>query len=170
MPVSRREMLKRGLVMIGAAVGIAAVGSEVNPADEPLTLKGHGFTLEGRSKPRGALLDGGDRLLGRGELYDPSGSRVGDFYATFIGLESSGRVGMHAPTSLEWHTFALHEGSILGVGTGSRDLDAADTFAIVGGTGRYAGAQGTYVAIRRPFDLGGDGSAEFTMSFAAGGR
>jgi hypothetical protein len=49
---------------------------------------------------------------------------------------------------------------------GSVGRDGESVFAIVGGTGRYLGARGSYVARRLPVELGGDGSAAFTMTFS----
>ena len=34
----------------------------------------------------------------------------------------------------------------------------------MGGTGRYAGARGTYVARQRRQELGGEGTAEFVLT------
>ena len=59
---------------------------------------------------------------------------------------------------LELHTFKLRDGTIIGSGT-SGALEGE--FAILGGTGRYAGARGTYVARHNRRELGGDGTAEF---------
>ena len=65
---------------------------------------------------------------------------------------------------LELHTFDLDDGTILGIGpAGIHDKP----FAIVGGTGRYTGASGTYVAKQSPRELGGDGTAEFTLTLVA---
>ena len=63
---------------------------------------------------------------------------------------------------VESHAFRLPDGTIHGMGT----ADGADSvFAIVGGTGRYVGARGSYTARHMPIELGGDGSAAFTMTF-----
>ena len=51
--------------------------------------------------------------------------------------------------------------SIFGVGAGA--LGPA-TFAVIGGTGRYSGATGSYVARQSRRELGGDGTAEFTLT------
>ena len=62
------------------------------------------------------------------------------------------------------HTFDLAEGTILGIGA-NRLEDGS--YAIVGGTGRYAGASGTYTARQFLRELGGDGTAEFTLNLTA---
>ena len=66
--------------------------------------------------------------------------------------------------SIELHTFTLTGGSLFGIGTAAGD---EGTFAIVGGTGRYAGLRGSYQAVQRPNGVGGDGSAEFTLNLSA---
>jgi hypothetical protein len=65
-------------------------------------------------------------------------------------------------TGLEYHSFNLQKGTILGLGTGTGGGESM--FAIVGGTGSYAGARGTYVAHQLPRELGGDGTAEFRLT------
>ena len=57
------------------------------------------------------------------------------------------------------HAFVAR-GAAEAVGPGGTD-DA--TFTIVGGTGRYLGASGTYHAAQRPREHGGDGTATLTF-------
>ena len=65
------------------------------------------------------------------------------------------------------HTFELTGGTILGMGSGP--LREA-TYAVIGGTGRFQGAAGSYVARQHPRDLGGDGTAEFVLDFTTEGN
>jgi len=46
-------------------------------------------------------------------------------------------------------------------------LPGESLFAIVGGTGRYAGARGSYVASQHLRELGGDGTAHFVLNLSA---
>jgi hypothetical protein len=62
-----------------------------------------------------------------------------------------------AAAALELHTFELGDGSIFGVGAGAAEQA---TFAVIGGTGQYAGASGSYVA-RHSLR---DGTAEFRLN------
>ena len=64
----------------------------------------------------------------------------------------------------ETHTFVLGDSSIIGAGVSTIDDDLPDTFAIIGGTGRYLGARGEYTAIQHHGDLGGDSTATYDMT------
>jgi hypothetical protein len=65
-----------------------------------------------------------------------------------------------AVSSLEIHTFTLRDGTI----DGSAVRGADGQFLILGGTGRYAGIQGSYVARQATRELGGNGTAEFRLT------
>jgi hypothetical protein len=179
---TRREALKRGLLLVGAAVGVGTAGkvavggtspagtqpastTPVGPRTEQFTVHGRQWHVSSTALRPGELPDRGHRLLGRGELVDqPGGEKVGEFFATSFGLDSFGRTGPEGAATLELHTFNLAEGTIIGTGTARASLDAEDTFAIVGGTGRYTGARGSYVARQQPQEFGGDGTAAFTIT------
>jgi len=107
-------------------------------------------------------------MLGYGDLHaSPESERVGAFYATYVSLHRPGWVGPLA--SIEQHTFVLADGSIMGAGTTKPGLGTEDEFAIVGGTGRYAGIRGTYVLSQSHQELGGDGTAKVTFAFSTVG-
>lgn len=179
---TRRQALKRGLVLLGAAAGVGSAGKALSAtmksepgaapaparttaATEQLTLHGRQWHVSSGDLRPGQLPDRGQRLLGRGELLDrPNGQKVGDFFATAFGIDSAGRAGPDGAATLELHTFNLADGSIIGTGTAKASVDADDVFAIVGGTGRYVGARGSYVARQQPLELGGDGTASFTLT------
>ena len=69
-----------------------------------------------------------------------------------------------AVSSLEIHTFALEGGTLHGLGTAARGSEGH--FVVLGGTGRYSSAQGSYRARQGVRDLGGNGSAEFHFTLA----
>jgi hypothetical protein len=69
-----------------------------------------------------------------------------------------------AASSLEIHTFDLDGGTIHGLGSAVRGTDGQ--FVVLGGTGRYVGATGTYLARQLPRELGGNGTAEFHLTLA----
>ena len=117
-------------------------------------------TQDGRA---GAVPMRGDRLTLRGELrHRPDGRAAGELHGASFALHGP---GAHASDTerLELHTFKLHDGTIIGSGT-SGALEGE--FAILGGTGRYAGARGTYVARQNRRELGGDGTAEFRFELS----
>jgi hypothetical protein len=64
--------------------------------------------------------------------------------------------------SLQIHTFHLDDGTIHCLGTAARGAEGH--FVVLGGTGRYAGVSGSYVAHLHPRELGGDGTAEFHLT------
>src|SRR2546427_109739 len=52
-------------------------------------------------------------------------------------------------------------GSIVGIGSG---VGAERTYAIVGGTGEYTGARGSYTAQQDTYGFGGNGTAKFALT------
>lgn len=180
-PVARRRgLLSRGLLAAAGAVGWSllagrrASANEHEPAPETvvassgasvLRLHGRAWHLQTAHRKRGELPVVGDRLGMYGELLDaPDGSKVGEFYAAGIFFDAPFGQSELSAANLEQHTFRLSDGTIVGLGTASGD---EGVYAVVGGTGRYAGARGSYVARLQPIELGGDGSAEFTLSLIA---
>jgi hypothetical protein len=94
----------------------------------------------------------GDRPTPQGRLVDGRERTIGSF-------ASAALAGMGG--ALELHTFDLDDGQIFGVGAG---ISGQATFAVIGGTGRYSGAGGSYVARQSLRELGGEGTAEFTLT------
>jgi hypothetical protein len=96
----------------------------------------------------------GEPAAAQGELVDERGWRVGEVHVAVMPVHGPGRVSPDAGT-MEWHTFHLNGGTIIGSGSAGTE---SGSFAVVGGTGRFAGARGTY-SLRR---LGPD-TAEFVL-------
>src|SRR5438552_2378808 len=89
---------------------------------------------------RGLLLAGGCG----GTLTDGAGrKKVGEFYSAQFATLAPFGANAFAAGALEMHTFNLADGTILGMGS---HFDGNGTYAIVGGTGRYHAARGSYVA------------------------
>jgi hypothetical protein len=167
---SRAGLLKRGLLLAAGAVGVGAAAGAVTKGGDPerastLTLYGRNWYVQIPDRHLGERLRPGERGTVYGELFDrPDGKPLGRFYGARTALQAlPGRVDQ-ADGSIETHTFVLQEGSLLGMGSALGD---GSVFAIVGGTGRYAGARGTYVATQRLRELGGDGTAEFVIDLRA---
>ena len=167
---SRRKLLGRTLLLAAGALGLGASGAGAarprrrSAADgsQTLQLYGRGWHIDIGGRRFGELPGKGDRANVYGELLDrPQGSKLGEFYSTWIHASSPfGDSGFQAG-SLELHTFKLADGTVFGLGA---PVGEEGVFAIAGGTGRYSGARGSYVARQRPRGLGGDGTAEFTLT------
>jgi hypothetical protein len=156
---TRRNAVSRALVAVAGMAGIGAAGVGLVPQSEPTTLvlRGRNWrTVQGRP---GELPTEGERISVRGDLIDETqGKPIGEFYAAGFAI-GGGSHPAHGER-LELHTFKLRDGTIIGSGTAGQ---LEGTFAILGGTGSYASARGTYVARQRHQDFGGDGSAEFVL-------
>jgi hypothetical protein len=166
---SRRSLLVRGLVLVAGALGVGAArdsgtarAATSGVKGSELRLYGRNFHLHAPSHPAGRVPAGGERHSGYGELLDrPGGKAVGHFTAAHLTHESPFAA---AASSLEIHTFTLSAGTIHGLGAVTRGAEGH--FVILGGTGLYAGAHGSYVARQQPRELGGNGTAEFHLTLA----
>lgn len=163
---SRRGLLGRMLMLATGALGVSVAervaAADATPPATTLVLHGSGFHLHSPRHRSGQVPVSGDRMTGYGELLDSSsGRKVGHFTSAFFSFDSPFAAGAG---SLELQTFNLEGGTIHGLGSVARGVDGH--FAILGGTGRYSGARGSYVASQKPRELGGDGTAEFNMTLA----
>jgi hypothetical protein len=155
---SRRVLLARA----GLAAGIAGAGAvglkaatESTAASSrsslPRVVHGRDWRVVFSGLAPGTPPSPTTPRLPQGTLVDGDGARLG-------GLESSLLASTGGTTHL--HRIDLGDGGLIAVGPGTLD-DA--TFVIVGGTGRYLGASGTYHAAQRPREHGGDGTATLTF-------
>ena len=174
----RRAFIKKGAVLfasLAAVLGAAREGfgaTEVaeaatsvpnkGKAASPLTnFFGRNWHLVSETRGLGELPSPGMRGAVYGELFDsPEGAKVGEFYAATFWVGSPFGESAMSAQALEMHTFRFPDGTVLGMGSQS---GAESVYAIVGGTGRYHGATGSYVASQRTSGAGGDGSADFTF-------
>jgi hypothetical protein len=167
---SRRSLIGRGLVGLAAAIGLGA-GAGVTASrtsagpdlrERTLRLDGRGWTLTTPGRRRGERIEPGDRSTVHGQLL--AGDRVvGSFIGSRLAAPSASG-GLEADAALELHTFTLEGGTILGLGSA---LPGSGVYAIVGGSGAYANARGSYTAEQQAFELGGDGSASFVLTLTA---
>ena len=167
---SRRSLLGRGLVGLAAAVGLGA-GASVTAArtagggesgTRTIRLDGRGWTLTTPGRRVGERVQPGDRSTVHGQLLE-NGKAVGSFIGSRLAAPSASG-GLDADASMELHTFTLEGGTILGMGSA---LPGASVYSIVGGSGAYANARGSYTAEQQAFELGGDGSATFVLTLTA---
>lgn len=156
-PVSRRRIVQALVVGAGAlgaaSVGRAAVAQEPGSGARALVLQGRQFRTQRLGATPGQLPESSHTPATSGELV-----LADDASGRFASTSVPGSGGQFV-----LHSFDLGDGTLLGMGSGSL-TDGA--FAVVGGTGRYAGARGSYTARQSPRDLGGDGSATFTFALS----
>jgi len=137
---TRRSALGRLAVAIGGAVGIGGAATAVAKAQAggetaaAAVRRTRAITLHARDL-RTAPFHRDPRSVGTiedapfGELIDRRLRPVGAFRAVVL------------PTGGSLHTFKLHGDQLFGIGAGGLEGTA---HAIVGGTGRFAGAAGSY--------------------------
>ncbi len=168
----RRALLKRGAFVLGGALGLGLAGKASldmagEPSKGPVALKVHGanWQLTYPDRPRGVLPQPGQRSSIFGQLFDgPEGEKIGEFYASSFQFGSPFGSSEVAAGAMETHQFNLRDGSIIGIGTLGDLHGSQSVHAIIGGTGRYEGASGSYTARQRPIELGGDGTADFEFN------
>jgi hypothetical protein len=163
---SRRGILKRGLVLAAGALGVAAAGTDARAATrtvpDELRLYGRNWRLSVPDRDPGQALRLGDHGAVYGDLLESrKGAALGQFFGSRLAIQSTPGGHARADASVEVHTFVLPHGTIVGMGT---SVLGDAVFAIVGGTGRYAGVTGSYVAHQRLREQGGNGTAEFILT------
>jgi hypothetical protein len=167
----RRTILKRGALgaasVAAIAVSAGAVGTTSQRAAVDTGIAGtRTMRLIGRgwhaNTAKAALPGKGDGYAVYGQLHDPSGEKVGEFFSQNVGVDSPFQVTGAGVGTFEIHTLTLAGGTIVGVGVGG---GRERSYAIVGGTGKYAGARGSYIARQDTYGLGGSGKAELLLTF-----
>jgi hypothetical protein len=167
---TRGGVLKRLLLLAGGAAGLGVVGGKTLgkgaavqaavPAaagrkTKTVVLHGRNWRHTVHDAEPGTLPAATAVRTPGGGIVDGRGRALGTFRAAnLVGTGSA----------LQLQTFDLVDGTILGIGSAGIH---ENPFAIVGGTGRYVGVSGTYVAKQSPRELGGDGTAEFTLTLTA---
>jgi hypothetical protein len=152
----RRNLIKGGMLALAGLAGwkvaeaSTSQGSGITGtvADGSLSLTGSRIRL---SEDGGAL---------SGELVDSAGRSIGTFASTPMAAAAPG-----AAAGAELQTFNLPDGMLLGMGIPSRDEPA--TYAVIGGTGKFGGATGSYLTDQRSEHQGGDGTALWQFNFGS---
>jgi len=176
---SRRNVLRQGLLAVGALAGIVGLtgvaerarsGTLLSTATanaQTIKLYGTDWHLAAPGLRRGDLPKRGDQVSISGILSHACGdAQVGTFFASVVHLDAAAGHGPYATAQLETHTFQLPDGTLIGMGTTTGSGE--NVFAVVGGTGRFLGATGNYVSSQSPLETGGDGTAEFTLTLNLG--
>jgi hypothetical protein len=167
----RRALLARGALMLGGLIGLGVAGkSQLGGGPSPggtVAMKIHGsnWQLTYPERLRGVLPRPGERSSVFGQLYNETdGEKVGEFYASSFHFGAPFGASDVAAGAMETHQFNLGDGTVIGIGTLSDLYGSPSVHAIIGGTGRYEGASGSYTARQRPLELGGDGTADFELN------
>ena len=155
----RRTLLRRGLALLAGGVAVAtgsrltrAAGATPKP-EIPADPKPPGttFRLYTRQRPlapppdaRHAGHAADARQLASGALFDaPDGRRIGTVYTN--SFNAGGSLAMQrSGSNLEFQVMQLEDGVLFGMRGGTMD-GGASAHAVIGGTGRYAGAHGVYI-------------------------
>ena len=150
---SRRALLGFGaLAGVGTVVGTAPAAVAATPS--PLVLHGRGMRrLSGAANV-------GDTQSVRGVLAETlAGPGRGEVFHTGHVVSRAGDPSDVA--SVETHLFVFPEGTVAGSGTVTHA--GRGTFVVTGGTGRYAGARGSYTSTQSA-DAAGGGAAEYRFA------
>ena len=159
MSTTRRSALRRGLLLLAGAAGVGAGAKAAGLAVGVDALVVYAPVAAGAAQP---LPVRGERRTLVTELFDrPGGTSVGSLYgAGFLlhGPAAAAATGVHG---LELHTFALAEGTIVGSGTAG---EHEGVFAVLGGTGRWSGARGSYSTRRLETPAGPAAEFRFALT------
>ena len=168
---SRRNLITRGLGLFAGAVGVGISGTAlqsagragpvavpagavppvaIRPTELALFVRDVRFSSPG-VKP-GELPTGKVLTAPHGALVDASGTVLGSFSGGLL-PGSSGQLG--------FQRFVFAGGTLIGMGSGSL---VDEEYAVVGGTGRYAGASGTYSTKIQPGNHGRDAEFRFNVT------
>ena len=135
-PPKRRALLQRSALLIGGALGLGATAHAGAPKPPEATLR-----LLGRRRSRTGVARGANPSAYGDLTRETGGPKVGTFHSSGLG-QGGAPHGLAAAPALELQTFSLDEGTLFGLGAKGRDGER--TCAVLGGTGRFAAASGTY--------------------------
>jgi hypothetical protein len=158
---TRRELLARAGLVAGAAGvigagGAAAIGAGTSGSGRlPRVIHGADWRLTRPGVPAGTQPPVDASVLPTGRLVDLDGAGLGVFEASAL---PTGGAGLHL------HRLEFADGTVNAVGPATLG-DA--TYAVIGGTGRFAGASGSYHLEQRPAPSGG--TARLTLDITTPG-
>jgi hypothetical protein len=149
-PPKRRALLQRGAALLGGAIGLggtAAAASTALPASAEIATGSETLRLFGTRRARSRA---GKNARGTtaapaafGELaLEPGAEPIGSFRSN--GLGQAGALPNLPMAALEIQTFELAEGTLFGIGA-PLGRDGERICAVLGGTGRFASARGSYL-------------------------
>lgn len=164
----RRTLLQRALALLAGGAAVAAgaklARGERAAADDG-SLVVYARTRPFAGPPSGGSAAPGGPVLASGDLLDaPDGKAIGSFHTNCF---CHGAVGRHqlAKPSLEFQVLQLKDGTLYGICAGDAP-DGAKSHAIVGGTGRFAGARGQYLERLMAGQPSGHDVVQFVLTLA----
>lgn len=174
---NRRTLLRRGLLLIAGALGLATVEREMRAESvpsrpgaglasqpAPLILYGRRWRPQAQSQLLGRRSDG-DHVVAYGDLLDgPDGAVVGRFCTNGFCPEAPFGHRFAAAPTIEFQTLTLADGTLFGMAAGDPDAGNDTVHAVLGGTGRFAGARGTYATRTTSAEPNGRGAVEFILT------
>jgi hypothetical protein len=153
----RRALLQKGAALTLGAIGLSGAGlaAETRPeSDLRLLARRRSQAAPGRSHKAASA----SVAPSYGELRsEVDGPAVGTFHAASLGATLV--PGVPRGPRLELQTFTLEDGMLFGLGAAG--ADGTRTCAVLGGTGRFAGAHGTYLERETDDPRAGRGVSEF---------
>lgn len=175
---SRRSVLGAALATVGlAGTGAAArFGTSVQRDDESdssrmaagapamPTLYLDRYTTHTGDRARGAQRRKGDQTVMRGTLTTEAGDRVGEIFTSAMTMPGPVEPDTPDTPRMEIQNLQLNDGAIMGMGTVFAQSDIPNTYTVVGGSGRYAGARGGYTFDDNPSVASPQGRATITFS------
>lgn len=150
-PSNRRSILRRGFATMAGVFGLAVVEKEARSAPVTTTPAIKSNPNERRFYARrccgktGIQRGGGigqtTRLVSNGELFAQiGGAPIGTMTCSNFRMESAFGVSSETASDLEFETLRLPEGTLFSMAAGGPEK----AYAVVGGTGAFAGARGMY--------------------------
>jgi hypothetical protein len=103
------------------------------------------YTLH--STAGGAARQKGDQSLLRGTLITEDGEAIGELFASAVTMP--GPIDGVSPRTprMEFQTLQLNSGTLMAMATVFAQSDIPNVYTVVGGTGAFAGARGTYLVV-----------------------
>jgi len=156
---SRRSVLKTALAAcaiggsgLAAKFGASRDSHESAPSESPDHLAGsiaastlHFDKYTMHTGDRGSVQrQRGDQTLLRATLSTEDGESVGELFASAMTMPGPIEPGAPRTPRMEIQNFQLADGTILGMGTMFADAGIPNVYTVFGGSGRYAGARGSY--------------------------
>lgn len=162
-PLNRRTVLQRGVAFLAGVFGLQ-LAQHASEAQASTLLPQTAGSTEGSANAQllrffardwqpghhdrspGKLPAASGRMNRQGELFETvGGAKYGEFFAVCFSPAAPYCKGTGTLAGVELHTFKLGADTLFGMGSFEPTATGAQLHAIAGGTGRFAGARGSYV-------------------------